>query len=382
MDDRVRYSTFNVNAKGAKLSVVAARLGLTFTFGARMLDKSNTEPDYDAGDYSNFEEKGDKVYLKDADHVVDMLFTLKNETGRVFSKDDAQAFYYFIPVPKEGDFWDSHMQDKAFDFDMMLTGEPTLSGASAVRNHIQVTYSTKVDASAAPGDSFHYSTVTNDNYVTAEKITNWGDVKMIRIAATSDTESIPEDADLKVNLRLSPKFDSSADLVGSVVNFGPCGVSPYSVGSTLNQGHNPLSRIQVAFQTGVIEGKVFIDKDFDGVYTEDADDLYTGKIKVSAPHQNGVGADDTESHETITETGVFKFTGRRADTYHVIVANPGSSNANGDNPLKFSLPESGGAFGLGDDETTATATVTLEKGTGKGTADLAIGLQRTPYCFL
>ena len=130
----MRYSTFNVNAKGAKLSVVAARLGLTFTFGARMLDKSNTEPDYDAGDYSNFEEKGDKVYLKDADHVVDMLFTLKNETGRVFSKDDAQAFYYFIPVPKEGDFWDSHMQDKAFDFDMMLTGEPTLSGASAVRN--------------------------------------------------------------------------------------------------------------------------------------------------------------------------------------------------------------------------------------------------------
>lgn len=376
MDDRVRYSTFNVNAKGAKLSVVAARLGLTFTFGARMLDKSNTEPDYDAGDYSNFEEKGDKVYLKDADHVVDMLFTLKNETGRVFSKDDAQAFYYFIPVPKEGDFWDSHMQDKAFDFDMMLTGEPTLSGASAVRNHIQVTYSTKVDASAAPGDSFHYSTVTNDNYVTAEKITNWGDVKMIRIAATSDTESIPEDADLKVNLRLSPKFDSSADLVGSVVNFGPCGVSPYSVGSTLNQGHNPLSRIQVEFQTGVIEGKVFIDKDFDGVYTEDADDLYTGKIKVSAPHQNGVGADDTESHETITETGVFKFTGRRADTYHVIVANPGSSDANGDNPLKFSLPESGGAFGLGDDETTATATVTLEKGTGKGTADLAIGLQQ------
>lgn len=376
MDNGVRYSTFNVNAKGTKLSVVAARLGLTFTFGARMLDKSNTEPDYDAGDYSNFEEKGDKVYLKDADHVVDMLFTLKNETGRVFSKDDAQAFYYFIPVPKEGDFWDSHMQDKAFDFDMMLTGEPTLSGASAVRNHIQVTYSTKADASAAPGDSFHYSTVTNDNYVTAEKITNWGDVKMIRIAATSDTESIPQDADLKVNLRLSPKFDSNADLVGSVVNFGPCGVSPYSVGSTLNQGHNPLSRIQVEFQTGVIEGKVFIDKDFDGVYTEDADDLYTGKIEVSAPHQNVVGADDTESHKTTTETGMFEFTGRRADTYHVIVANPGSSDANGDNPLKFSLPESGGAFDLGDDETTATATVTLEKGTGKGTADLAIGLQQ------
>lgn len=378
MDDGVRCSTFNVNAAGTRLSVVAARLGLTFTFGARMTDKSNTDPDYNAGDYSNFEEKGDKIYLKDADHVVDMLFTLKNETGRDFSEADAQAFYYFIPVPKKGDFWDSHMQDKAFDFDMALVGPPTLNGASASRNHIQVTYSTTVDAGASSGDPLHYGTVTNDTYVTAEQITNWDDVKMIRIAATSDTKSIPKDAELQVNLHMRPAFDSNADLVGSVVNFGPCGVSPYSVGNTLNQGHNPLPRIQVEFQTGIIEGKIFIDRNFDGVYTEGTDKLYEGDVGVKAPHQNSVGLDDSdgENHSTTAKDGTFKFTGRRADAYHVIIANPGSSDANGDTPLKFSLPESGGAFALGDNETTATATVTLEKGTGNGTASLEIGLRQ------
>ena len=117
MDNGVRYSTFNVNAKGTKLSVVAARLGLTFTFGARITEKGSTA-EFDTAKYSNFEKDKQKVYLKDAGHVVDMLFTLKNETGREFSEEDAHAFYYFIPVPKNGDLWDSHMQDQAFEFYM------------------------------------------------------------------------------------------------------------------------------------------------------------------------------------------------------------------------------------------------------------------------
>ena len=125
MDEGVRYSTFNVNAKGTKLSVVAARLGLTFTFGARITEKSSTA-EFDATKYSNFEVDKNTVYLKDAKHVVDMLFTLKNETGREFSEEDAQAFYYFIPVPKKDDLWDSHMQDQPFEFDMNLTRAPKL----------------------------------------------------------------------------------------------------------------------------------------------------------------------------------------------------------------------------------------------------------------
>lgn len=388
MDEGVRYSTFNANAKGTKLSVVAARLGLTFTFGARMTEKSSTA-EFDATKYSNFEVGKNTVYLKDAKHVVDMLFTLKNETGREFSEEDAHAFYYFIPVPKNGDLWDSHMQDQPFEFDMSLTRAPELQGISA--EHILVTYATEIDSNAQAGEAKHYTNTAN--YQTEEellkgcttdeaKAERWKKVKMIRIAAKPGINSIPQNAELKVNMRLEPTFNENADFVGSEINFGPCGVSPYSVGNTPNQGHNPLPRIQVEFQTGIIAGKIFIDKNFNGTYDEDKDELYTGGVTVEANHSNGNDncTEGADAHKKTVTNGTFTFTGRRADTYHVIVTNPGSTGANDDNPLKFSLPESGGKFSLDAGENTATATVILDM--NKTSNDIAaaknlmIGLQQ------
>lgn len=390
MDNGVRYSTFNVNAKGTKLSVVAARLGLTFTFGARMTEKGSTAV-FDATQYSNFENDGKKVYLKDANHVVDMLFTLKNETGRAFSKEDAQAFYYFIPVPKKGDLWDSHMQDTAFEFDMNLTRAPELQIGGNHQGEIQVTYATDIESKKVAGDEKHYT--NTDQYKTEgqllagcttdeEKAERWKKVKMIRIAAKPNIDSIPENAELKVNMRLEPMFEGNANLVGSEINFGPCGVSPYSVGNTLNQGHNPLPRIQVEFQTGVIAGKIFIDKDFNGTYDEGTDELYTGGVTVEANHSNGNEncAEGDAAHKATATGGTFSFNGRRADTYHVVVTNPGSTDANGNNPLKFSLPEIGGKFSLDAGKNTATASVVLDM--NKNPNDIAdaqnlmIGLQQ------
>lgn len=388
MDNGVRYSTFNVNAKGTKLSVVAARLGLSFTFGARITEKGS-KAEFDATKYSNFENNKQKVYLKDADHVVDMLFTLKNETGREFSEEDAHAFYYFIPVPKNGDLWDSHMQDQPFEFDMSLTRAPELQGISA--EHILVTYATEIDSNAQAGDEKHYT--NTDKYMKEEqllagcttekqKAAKWKAVKMIRIAAKPGIDSIPQNAELKVNMRLEPTFNENADFVGSEINFGPCGVSPYSVGNTLNQGHNPLPRIQVEFQTGVIGGKIFIDKNFNGTYEKDTDALYTGGVTVEANHSNG-NENCTEgdaAHKTTTQNGTFKFTGRRADTYHVTVTNPGSTDANGNNPLKFSLPESGGKFSLDAGKNTATASLVLDMNKTQNDIEAAqnlmIGLQQ------
>lgn len=388
MDEGERYSTFNVNAKGTKLSVVAARLGLTFTFGARMTEKGS-EVEFEATKYSNFEVDKSTVYLKDAKHVVDMLFTLKNETGREFSEEDAHAFYYFIPVPKNGDLWDSHMQDQPFEFDMSLTRAPELQGISA--EHILVTYATEIDSNAQAGDEKHYT--NTDKYMKEEqllagcttekqKAAKWKAVKMIRIAAKPGIDSIPQNAELKVNMRLEPTFNENADFVGSEINFGPCGVSPYSVGNTPNQGHNPLPRIQVEFQTGIIGGKIFIDKNFNGAYDEDTDVLYTGSVTVEANHSNGneTCSEGADAHKTTTQNGTFKFTGRRADTYHVTVANPGSTDANGNNPLKFSLPESGGKFSLDAGKNTATASVVLDMNETSndinGAKSLMIGLQQ------
>ena len=391
MDEGVRYSTFNVNAKGTKLSVVAARLGLTFTFGARMTEKGSAAV-FDATQYSNFENDGEKVYLKDANHVVDMLFTLKNETGREFSEADAQAFYYFIPVPKKGDLWDSHMQDTAFEFDMNLTRAPGLWIGGDHQGEIQVTYATDIESKKVAGDEKHYTNTakyqTEEQLLAEcttdeEKTAKWKTVKMIRIAAKPGTTSIPQDAELKVNMRLEPMFEGNANLVGSEINFGPCGVSPYSVGNTLNQGHNPLPRIQVEFQTGVIAGKIFIDKNFNGAYDEGTDELYTGDVTVEVNHSNG-NENCTEgdaAHKATVSDGTFKFTGRRADTYHVTVTNPGNStNANGENPLKFSLPESGGKFSLDVGKNTATASVVLDMNKTpndiKDAGSLLIGFQQ------
>lgn len=390
MDEGVRYSTFNVNAKGAKLSVVAARLGLTFTFGARITEKGSPA-EFDATKYSNFENDKQKVYLKDADHVVDMLFTLKNETGREFSEEDAHAFYYFIPVPKNGDLWDSHMQDQPFEFDMSLTRAPELQIGGNHQGEIQVTYATEIDSKVQAGNDMHYTNTAK--YMTEEKllegcatdeakVAKWKEVKMIRIAAKPDITSIPKDAELKVNMRLEPTFNENADFVGSEINFGPCGVSPYSVGNTLNQGHNPLPRIQVEFQTGVIGGKIFIDKNFNGTYEKDTDELYTGSVTVEANHSNG-NENCTEgdaAHKATSTGGTFSFNGRRADTYHVVVTNPGSTDANGNNPLKFSLPESGGKFLLDAGKNTATASVVLDMNKTpndiKDAGSLLIGFQQ------
>ena len=384
------FSTFNVNAKGTKLSVVAARLGLTFTFGARITEKGSPA-EFDTAKYSNFEVDQKKVYLKDAKHVVDMLFTLKNETGRAFLKEDAQAFYYFIPVPKKGDLWDSHMQDTAFEFDMNLTGAPELQIGGNHQGEIQVTYATEIDSKVQAGSDTHYTNTAK--YMTEEKLlegcatdeakaAKWKAVKMIRIAAKPSTTSIPKDAELKVNMRLEPMFDENADLVGSEINFGPCGVSPYSVGNTSNQGHNPLPRIQVEFQTGVIAGKIFIDKNFNGTYEKDKDELYTGSVTVEANHSNG-NENCTEgdaAHKATATGGTFSFNGRRADTYHVVVTNPGSTDANGNNPLKFSLPESGGKFSMDAGKNTATASVVLDMNKTpndiKDAGSLLIGFQQ------
>ena len=147
---------------------------------------------------------------------------------------------------------------------------------------------------------------------------------------------------------------------------------------------NPLPRIQVEFQTGIIAGKIFIDKNFNGTYDEDTDTLYTGSVTVEANHSNGNTncSEGDAAHKTTASDGTFTFTGRRADTYHVVVTNPGSTDANGKNPLKFSLPESGGKFSeaVADGKNIATASVVLDMNETsndiKGAQSLMIGLQQ------
>lgn len=370
-----KFTTFNVNAPDTKLSVVASRLGLTFGFGAKLSDNKGAAGD---GEYINYDTDKRVVFLKKEDHGIDLRFTAKNETGREFDEEDAKAFYYYIPVPKKGDNWDTHIQDKAFEFNMKMTGPATIGKGNG--SDLQVTYSTTVDSSKKVGEEGHYN---NPNvYKSAEEITKegaWSQVKMLRISAKDSVNCISMDASETIDIHYEVDREDETQevgaLVGSIINFGPCGYSPYAVGNELNGGHMPLPHIQAEFQTGVIAGKIFIDKNYNGIYDQDTDELYTGKVTIKAPHQNAVGSDDHETHETTAENGTFQFTGRRADTYQVTVINPGSSDANGKNPLKFSLEEQG-KFQEAEGENAVRAEITVSKGNAEDNKNLTIGLQK------
>ncbi len=368
-DTTEKFCTFNKNADDTKLSIVAARLGLSFGFGAKLSEGDSADIS-DEG-YANYEIDKKIEFLKEDTHSIDFRFTAKNETGRPFGEEDVKAFYYYIPVPKKGDNWDTHIQDKPFEFDMKMSGPATMIGSS--QSDLQVQYSTTVDSKAAIGDPLYYN--NKDNYVDADKISDWSTVKMLRISAKDTVKEIPNNAEIKIYLHYEAEKATSA-LVGSVVNFGPCGYTPYTVGNEENGGHMPLPHIQAEFQTGIIEGKIFIDRNFNGVYDEDTDELYKGDVKIEAPHQNAVGSDDTESHETTAKNGTFKFTGRRADTYHVKITNPGNTDINSAYPLKFSLPEDG-IFKEDGNNNSATGTIVVncdEENLKKNT-NLSIGLQ-------
>lgn len=368
-DTTEKFCTFNKNADDTKLSIVAARLGLSFGFGAKLSEGDSADIS-DEG-YANYEIDKKIEFLKEDTHSIDFRFTAKNETGRPFGEEDAKAFYYYIPVPKKGDNWDTHIQDKPFEFNMKMSGPATMIGSS--QSDLQVQYSTTVDSKATIGDPLYYN--NKDNYVDADKISDWSTVKMLRISAKDTVTEIPNNAEIKIYLHYEAEKATSA-LVGSVVNFGPCGYTPYTVGNEENGGHMPLPHIQAEFQTGIIEGKIFVDRNFNGVYDEDTDELYKGDVKIEAPHQNAVGSDDTESHETTAKNGTFKFTGRRADTYHVKITNPGNTDINSAYPLKFSLPEDG-IFKEDGNNNSATGTIVVncdEENLKKNT-NLSIGLQ-------
>ena len=368
-DTTEKFCTFNKNADDTKLSIVAARLGLSFGFGAKLSEGDSADIS-DEG-YANYEIDKKIEFLKEDTHSIDFRFTAKNETGRPFGEEDAKAFYYYIPVPKKGDNWDTHIQDKPFEFNMKMSGPATMIGSS--QSDLQVQYSTTVDSKAAIGDPLYYN--NKDNYVDADKISDWSTVKMLRISAKDKVKEIPNNAEIKIYLHYEAEKATSA-LVGSVVNFGPCGYTPYTVGNEENGGHMPLPHIQAEFQTGIIEGKIFVDRNFNGVYDEDTDELYKGDVKIEAPHQNAVGSDDTESHETTAKNGTFKFTGRRADTYHVKITNPGNTDINSAYPLKFSLPEDG-IFKEDGNNNSATGTIVVncDGENLKKNTNLSIGLQ-------
>lgn len=355
----------------AKLAISAARRGLLFKSGVKLSGESGYY-DYDS---ANPDKK--TAYLT-GDQTLDFRFIAQNSTGRDLDQEETSSFYYFIPVPKTGDKWDPHFQDDPFAFSVDLTGPVTLSGPGS--DAFQAQYSTTVRSDVPESDPLHYNQNIAANYVDASVITAnnaWGEVKMIRIAAKPDASTIVKDANVTMDWSYQLWANGASTLVGSTIEFGPCGSTKYTVDGQINKGHVPTERVRFTLQTGLISGRVFLDDAFTGelpgtaaLAAENGD--YTGEVEVSA-----TDVSDAANTKTVTTVdGVYTISGLSAGTYRVTITNPGSTDANdtAKTPLRFSLPK-GGAFTASADGTSATATIVVDQANAARNAALHVGIQ-------
>ncbi len=331
-----------------KLELDAPRIGLNFNSTAKLTnegDENYKNYKVPENNVEGLSANGHIMYLTHEDLQnnvgIDFRFTAKNETGSALSIDSAdlgkEDFYYYIPVPKKGDKWDSHIQDAAFGLNMVLAEEVqfTESGGPGL---VEALYSTTVDATDTdPDGTHHYNNAdeVDGNYKPWDQVQDQIDqIKMIRISVkqglTPEQKSagFPVGYEAVFNIRF--KFANTEELVGQYIEFGPCGITTYKRNNTDASGHTPTQRIRAEIQTGIIAGRIFIDANFNGVYDEGEKIEYEGSgITISAQHK--VGADpgldpDSETHLAAASSGgsydnSYELTGLQARTYTVTAVN-------------------------------------------------------------
>lgn len=355
----------------AKIAISAARRGLLFKSSVKLSGESEYY-DYDSANPDK------KIAYLTGDQTLDFRFIAQNSTGRDLDQEETSSFYYFIPVPKTGDEWDPHFQDDPFTFSVNLTGPVKLSGLGS--DAFQAQYSTTVRSDVPEDDPLHYNQNIDANYVDASEIQAndaWDQVKMIRISAKPGVSSLVKDASVTMDWSYQLWANGATALVGSTIEFGPCGSTKYTVDGQINKGHVPTERVRFTLQTGLISGRIFLDDAFTGVLPETAAlDLAggdsPGEVQVTATDVNQ--AANTKTVTTVD--GVYTISGLAAGTYEVTVANPGSTDANDPvkTPLKFSLPKNG-AFTASADGSSATATIVVDQANAARNAALHVGMQ-------
>ncbi len=137
--DTGEYFSTMTDTEAHRLELEAPRIGLTFNSYAKL---STEGPE----NYKNFKVPDDNVESLTANgHImyitgetlamedagIDFRFTAENKTGAALTIDSStlgkEDFFYYIPVPKEGDIWDAHIQDKPFDLSLTLGGKVQVS---------------------------------------------------------------------------------------------------------------------------------------------------------------------------------------------------------------------------------------------------------------
>ena len=356
--------TFDDKRTDSTLTVMPARRGLLAEMSAKLGSEAV---------YYNYDDDAKTMPLTE-DNVIDVNLSVFNNSNGEIKQEDADKFHYYIPVPKKGDNWDSLMQNKAFSTNMNLTGPVAIKGTNA--NMFKVQYSTTVNSSASKGSEQYYDEDINTNYVDAEKISDWTKVKMIRVSVADGVISIPANANAYIALQYKADVDAS-NLVGNAFQFSSVGYTGYTVSGAYTSGYLKTKSIRGELQTGILSGHVYIDKNFNGIYdgiyeSSKGDLLYTDSaVTVKITDVN----DPTNTRTETTRTGRYEVRGLKQGTYTVEVTNPGSANASGSNPLRFSLAADS-IFTEDQEHTIATATISVSGDNVADNKGRNIGLQQ------
>ena len=352
--------TFDDKRTDSTLTVMPARRGLLAEMSAKLGSEA---------DYYNYDDDAKTMPLTE-DDVIDVNLSVFNNSNGAINKEDADKFHYYIPVPKTGDNWDSLMQNKAFSTNMNLTGPAAITETNA--DMFKVQYSTTVNSGASKGSGQYYDEDINTNYVDADKISDWTKVKMIRVSVADGVTSIPANVDAYIALQYKADDDAS-NLVGNAFQFSSVGYSGYTVSGAYTSGYLQTKSIRGELQTGILSGYVYIDKNFNGIYESSKGDLlYTDSaVTVKITDVN----DPTNTRTVTTSTGRYEVRGLKQGTYTVEVTNPGSANASGSNPLRFSLAADS-IFTEDQEHTIATATISVSGDNVADNKGRNIGLQQ------
>ena len=352
--------TFDDKRTDSTLTVMPARRGLLAEMSAKLGGEAG---------YYNYDDDAKTMPLTE-DDVIDVNLSVFNNSNGAINKEDADKFHYYIPVPKTGDNWDSLMQNEAFSTNMNLTGPATIRGN--VADKFKVQYSTTVNSSASKGSGQYYDEDIDTNYVDADKILDWTKVKMIRVSVADGVTSIPANADAYIALQYEADDDAS-NLVGNTFQFSSVGYTGYTVSGAYTSGYLQTKSIRGELQTGILAGDIYIDKNFNGIYESSKGDLsYTDSaVTVKITDVN----DPTNTRTVTTSTGWYEVRGLKQGTYTVEVTNPGSANASGSNPLRFSLAADS-IFTEDQEHTIATATISVSGDNVADNKGRNIGLQQ------
>ena len=300
------FSTFSSAATNS-LEIEAARVGLVFNSYAKLGSDGNGDESNNynyknhklpKNDSEGMVADGHTMYLTEDEDTIHFRFTAENNSGGDITIKESELgkeeFFYYIPVPKMDDFWDNenkHIQDEPFKLNLNLMmpygqTEPVKVDGDP-DDKFEVRYSTSVISSMPSGNDLYYNNrdTISANYKTWTEFTNSLDgwesldsaakqeelnkIKMIRISVKNSSEDITIPADTKVTFDITYSFHQRTDeLVGYAIEFGPCGSTLYNLNGRPSTDHAPTQRIRAEIQTGRIAGRVFIDEDYDGKFSD------------------------------------------------------------------------------------------------------------------